>query len=57
MTSLDYYAIEELLTDDERVARDRARRFVQEQVLREIVPFQNRSRIRILKRYSTVPRA
>src|SRR5207247_1616370 len=37
-TSLDYYAIEELLTDDERAARDRARRFVQEEVLDEIVP-------------------
>jgi hypothetical protein len=39
MTSLDYYAIEELLMDDERAARDRARRFVQEEVLHEIVPF------------------
>ena len=38
MTSLDYYGIEELLTDDERVARDRARRFVQEEVMSEIVP-------------------
>src|SRR5437868_13931092 len=38
MTSLDYYAIEDLLTDDERAARDRARRFVQEEVLQEIVP-------------------
>jgi len=38
MTSLDYYAIEELLTDDERAARDRARRFVQEEVINEIVP-------------------
>src|SRR6266550_3754476 len=38
MTSLDYYAIEELLTDQERAARDRARRFVQEEVLDEIVP-------------------
>src|SRR5437870_10259961 len=37
MTSLDYYAIEELLTDDERAARDRTRRFVQEEVLDEIV--------------------
>lgn len=36
--SLDYYAIEELLTDDERAARDRARRFVQEEALPEIVP-------------------
>jgi len=38
MTSLDYYAIEELLTDDERAARDRARRFVQEEVIDEVVP-------------------
>src|SRR6266700_1152457 len=38
MTSLDYYNIEELLTDDERAARNRARRFVQEEVLSEIVP-------------------
>ena len=37
-TSLDYYNIEELLTDEERAARDRARRFVQEEVLSEIVP-------------------
>jgi glutaryl-CoA dehydrogenase len=36
--SLDYYGIEELLTDEERTARDRARRFVQEEVLSEIVP-------------------
>src|SRR3982074_3620038 len=38
MTSLDYYAIEDLLTDDERAARDRARRFVQEEVMPEVVP-------------------
>src|SRR5207244_11853000 len=38
MTSLDYYAIEELLTDDERAARDRTRRFVQEEAMPEIVP-------------------
>src|SRR6202051_3217844 len=38
MTSLDYYAIEELLTDDERAARDRTRRFVEEEVRAEIVP-------------------
>jgi glutaryl-CoA dehydrogenase len=38
MTSLDYYAIEDLLTDDERATRDRTRRFVQEEVLQEIVP-------------------
>src|SRR5256714_3314993 len=37
MNSLDYYAIEELLTDDERAARDRARRFVQEEAVPEIV--------------------
>jgi len=37
-TQFDYYAIEELLTDEERAARDRARRFVQEEVLSEIVP-------------------
>src|SRR5881397_1340544 len=35
--SLDYYGIEELLSDEERAARDRARRFVQEEVLSEIV--------------------
>ena len=39
LPSLDYYAIEELLTDDERAARDRARRFVEEEVLHEIVPY------------------
>ncbi|HXQ02546.1 MAG TPA: acyl-CoA dehydrogenase family protein, partial [Candidatus Udaeobacter sp.] len=38
MTSLDYYGIEELLTDNERAARDRARRFVQEEVMQEVVP-------------------
>jgi glutaryl-CoA dehydrogenase len=38
MSSLDYYNIEELLTDEERAERDRARRFVQEEVLSEIVP-------------------
>src|SRR5437868_10550569 len=36
--SLDYYGIEELLTDKERAIRDRARRFVQEEVMQEIVP-------------------
>jgi glutaryl-CoA dehydrogenase len=35
---LDYYAIEELLTDKERSVRDRARRFVQEEVMQEVVP-------------------
>ena len=39
MTSLDYYGIEELLTHDERAARDGARRFVQEEVMSEIVSF------------------
>src|SRR6266700_4524971 len=38
MTSLDYYALEELLTDDERAARDRTRRFVQEEAMPEVVP-------------------
>src|SRR5205814_4000800 len=37
MSSLDYYNIEELLADEERQARDRARRFVQEEVMQEIV--------------------
>src|SRR3984893_10902414 len=37
MTSLDYYAIEELLTDEERAARDPLRRFVQEEVMPEVV--------------------
>src|SRR5437764_75522 len=36
--SLDYYAIEELITDEERAARDRTRRFVQEEVMQEVVP-------------------
>src|SRR5262249_20331052 len=36
--SLDYYGIEELLTGKERTARDRARRFVQEEVMPEVVP-------------------
>jgi glutaryl-CoA dehydrogenase len=38
MISLDYYAIEELLTDEERAARDLTRRFVQEEAMQEIVP-------------------
>src|SRR2546421_9690291 len=38
MTSLDYYGIEDLLTGEERAARDRARRFVQEEAMPEIVP-------------------
>jgi glutaryl-CoA dehydrogenase len=37
MDSLDYYNIEELLTDEERTARDRARQFVQKEVAPEIV--------------------
>lgn len=37
MTSLDYYGIEELLTDEERAARDRTRRFVEEEVIPEVV--------------------
>jgi glutaryl-CoA dehydrogenase len=32
VASLDYYGIEELLSDEERAARDRARRFVDEEV-------------------------
>src|ERR1700681_4818078 len=35
--SLDYYAIEDLLTDDERAARERLRRFVQEEMSDQIV--------------------
>ena len=38
MSSLDYYSIEELLTDEERAARDQARHFVQQEALPEIVP-------------------
>ncbi len=38
MNSLDYYNIEELLTADERAARDRTRLFVREEVLPEVVP-------------------
>jgi len=37
MTSLDYYAIEDLLNDDERATRDRTRRFVLEEAMHEIV--------------------
>src|SRR5262245_39513476 len=37
MDSLDYYKIEELLTDEERAIRDRAMQFVQEEVLSEVV--------------------
>ena len=38
MNSLDYYKIEELLTDEERAIRDRAAQFVQKEVLSEVVP-------------------
>src|SRR3989475_2875906 len=37
MTSLDYYASEDLLADDERATRDRTRRFVREEVMPEVV--------------------
>jgi glutaryl-CoA dehydrogenase len=37
-TSLDYYGIEALLTEEERAARDRAGRFVQKEAQSEIVP-------------------
>jgi len=37
MTSLDYFGIDELLTDEERAARDRTRRFVEEEVMNEVV--------------------
>jgi glutaryl-CoA dehydrogenase len=39
VASLDYYEIEELLTGEELASRDRARRFVQEEVMNEIVPY------------------
>src|SRR6266513_82588 len=38
MNSLDYYKIEELLTDEEGAIRDRAKQFVQKEVLSEVVP-------------------
>lgn len=38
MTSLDYYDIESLLTAEERAIRDRARQFVQEEAMPEVVP-------------------
>jgi len=38
LPSLDYYRIEELLSDEERAARDRARRFVEEEVMPVVVP-------------------
>jgi glutaryl-CoA dehydrogenase len=37
LDSLDYYSIEELLTEEERAARDRARHFVQEEVMPHVV--------------------
>src|SRR5216117_2824978 len=37
MNSVDYYNIEELLTDEERAARDRTRRFVEEEAMPEVV--------------------
>src|ERR1044072_1436007 len=38
MDSLDYYKIEELLTDEERAARDRTAQLVHKEVLPEVVP-------------------
>ena len=38
LPSLDYYRVEELLSDEERAARDRARRFVEEEVMPVVVP-------------------
>jgi glutaryl-CoA dehydrogenase len=38
MTSLDYYGIEDLLTPEERAIRDRARKFVREEAMPEVVP-------------------
>ena len=38
MASLDYYGIEDLLTPEERAIRDRARKFVQEEAMPEVVP-------------------
>src|SRR5258708_7936776 len=38
MNSLDYYKIEELLTDEECAIRDLAAQFVQKEVLSEVVP-------------------
>ncbi|PZR78949.1 MAG: acyl-CoA dehydrogenase, partial [Chthoniobacterales bacterium] len=37
VASLDYYGLEELLTDEERAARGRARRFVDEEVMPVVV--------------------
>src|SRR5262245_24147230 len=44
MNSLDYYQIEELLTDEERAARDRAIQLVQREALSELVPCHRASR-------------
>jgi glutaryl-CoA dehydrogenase len=44
VASLDYYGIEELLTDEERRARDRARRFVDEEVRPVVVQCHRESR-------------
>jgi glutaryl-CoA dehydrogenase len=38
MDSLDYYKIEELLSDEERATHGRARQFVENEVLAEVVP-------------------
>src|SRR5437763_354542 len=38
VNSLDYYKIEELLTDEERAIRDQSAQFVQKEVLSEVVP-------------------
>jgi glutaryl-CoA dehydrogenase len=38
MDSIDYYKIEELLSDEERATRGRARQFVENEVLAEVVP-------------------
>src|SRR5260370_8690621 len=38
MTSLDYYASEDLLADDERAARDGTRRIVREEVMSVVAP-------------------
>ena len=37
MDSLDYYKIEELLTEEERAIRDRVAQFVHDEVLSEVV--------------------
>ena len=52
-TSLDYYGIEELLTDKERAIRDRARRFVQEEVMQEVVPCHRAGKFPKAIRYAT----